>query len=126
VSLVSIRSRNADDPGYSVTLSSRDSEAGSSWIIVDSNNAWACRKPCGFNPLITECSADLPSSVMLYHVGFGCRQETEHLRVGPYSKGEHITASDVQQMDRYMMRVWLEMQAFLTSYCHRQGMYRSS
>jgi hypothetical protein len=58
---------------------------------------------------------------MLYHIGFACRQETDNLRVGPYCKSENITASDVQQMDRYMMRVWVEMQIHLASYLSMFG-----
>lgn len=63
---------------------------------------------------------------MLYHLGFACRQEDDVLRAGPYKKSEDITASDMQQMDRYMMRAWVEMQTALTSYIHLTGKCHST
>lgn len=59
---------------------------------------------------------------MLFQIGFACRQEPDCLRVGPYSRGESITESEVQQMDRYMLRVWMEMQIYSAQYRARLGM----
>lgn len=63
----------------------------------------------------------LPSLQVLASIGFGCRQEENVLRVGPIQKGEGITEEDVQRMDRYMLRTWVEVNLALRTFMARQG-----
>lgn len=49
-------------------------------------------------------------------MGFGCREEPEGYRVGPFTKGDVISDADVEQMDRYLVRTWIEVCLFLESY----------
>lgn len=65
--------------------------------------------------------ADPFSLQVLASIGFGCRQEEHVLRVGPVQKGESITEEDVQRMDRYMLRTWVEINLALRLFMARQG-----
>lgn len=60
-------------------------------------------------------------SLMLYMIGFGCRQEASALQVGPLAPGEGVTDAQVLQQDRYMMRAWVELNMFLVGYVKLNG-----
>ena len=58
---------------------------------------------------------------MLYHIGFGCRQEDDVLRVGPFLTSDKITKDQVRQMDNYMLRTWVELSIYLAAFRARNG-----
>ncbi|ORY34116.1 hypothetical protein BCR39DRAFT_518545 [Naematelia encephala] len=58
----------------------------------------------------------LSVSHVLYQIGFGCRSEDDHLRVGPFVAAEGISEQDARQVDRYMIRAWVEISIFLLAY----------
>ena len=60
-------------------------------------------------------------SLLLYMIGFGCRQEASALQVGPLTPGEGISEAQVLQQDRYMMRAWVELNIFLVGYIKFNG-----
>lgn len=50
------------------------------------------------------------SSHLMYQIGFACiEEEGEGYRVGPFKEGEGITKEQVEQMNRYMIRTWVEV-----------------
>ena len=53
---------------------------------------------------------------MLYQIGFGCRQEEDALRVGPFNSGDQLTPAQVSQMNHYMLRTWIEIELYLSEY----------
>ena len=63
------------------------------------------------------------TSHLLYHFGFGCRQEEDHLQIGPFSQGDQMSEQDAHQMERYMLRTWVEINMYLQAYQLRNGGY---
>ncbi|ORX36800.1 hypothetical protein BD324DRAFT_627205 [Kockovaella imperatae] len=61
----------------------------------------------------------LMSSRVLRQIGFGCQEQDDTLRVGPFSAGESITPEQVSQMDKYMMRTWVEIGMYLAAFIAR-------
>lgn len=105
----------------SATPYSRDSAAGLVWRTISSSpnsGHQSCREPSKTQFGLTLI---LPSLQVLASIGFGCRQEENVLRVGPVQKGEGITEEDVQRMDRYMLRTWVEVNLALLMFMARQG-----
>lgn len=70
---------------------------------------------------VSSSTALTSRSLMLYMIGFGCRQEAAALRVGPLAPGVGITEAQVLQQDRYMMRAWVELNMFLVGYIKLNG-----
>lgn len=67
------------------------------------------------------------SVLLMYCIGFGCKSqpgEDEH-RSGPFTKSAAndgvpiMTDAEFEQMDRYMMRTWLEIEVYLNAYRKR-------
>lgn len=58
---------------------------------------------------------------MLCQIGFGCRQEPDALRVGPFMPNDKITKEDVAIMDQYMLRTWVELSIALAQFQQRSG-----
>lgn len=61
-------------------------------------------------------------SNLLCQIGFGCRQEPDALRVGPFMPNDKITKGDVAIMDQYMLRTWVELSIALAQFQQRSGM----
>ncbi|WWC61766.1 uncharacterized protein I303_104351 [Kwoniella dejecticola CBS 10117] len=72
-----------------------------------------------------EIGASMTSSHLLYQIGFGCQQEEDgFLRVGPLKAAEEPTdeaTREQKQMDRYMIRTWVEICLYLAAYQARNG-----
>ena len=75
------------------------------------------RKCCSF----AENVSLIPRSVLLQAIGFACREEPEGTRIGPFLKGENTTEDDVKQMDKYMIRTWVETSLYLRAFQKRNG-----
>ncbi|ODO08058.1 hypothetical protein I350_03641 [Cryptococcus amylolentus CBS 6273] len=58
------------------------------------------------------------SSHVLYHSGFACTEDDDSLRVGPYRGREDdpVPPGQLGTMDRYMLRVWVEISLYLKAY----------
>lgn len=57
----------------------------------------------------------------MYQLGFGCREEKDVRRVGPFLPGEKVTKEASEQMDRYMLRAWVEISIYLACFETRNG-----
>ncbi|EIW70776.1 hypothetical protein TREMEDRAFT_68214 [Tremella mesenterica DSM 1558] len=68
-----------------------------------------------------EIGANISSSALLYQIGFACREELEGIRVGPFQKNDKVSEEDVRQMDRYMLRTWVEISLYLQAYQTRNN-----
>jgi len=62
-------------------------------------------------------------SRLLYEIGFACRQDEDVLRVGPLIPNDTISLQQVEQMDRYMLRTWVEISLFLLQFRSRNRTY---
>lgn len=59
------------------------------------------------------------ASRILQAIGFSCRQEEDVLRVGPIGRKEGVTQEQVEQMDQYMLRAWIEISLWRAAYWNK-------
>lgn len=59
--------------------------------------------------------------MLLYSIGFACRQDPDELRIGPYPSGVDESDKDLIQMDAFMIRTWVEVSLFLRAWQKRNG-----
>ncbi|KAK4683835.1 hypothetical protein P7C73_g6382, partial [Tremellales sp. Uapishka_1] len=71
----------------------------------------------------SKIGTSLLSSNLLYQIGFACLQESEieGLRVGPFKKSDKVSVAEVMQMDRYMLRTWVEVSMVLARFQRNNG-----
>ena len=100
-------------------------------------DAWELISTLLFNPLfksqrgwvklenrrfLNKVGTTLLSSRLLQQIGFGCRAESDVLRIGPFMPNDAISLEQVEQMDRYMLRTWVETGMYLSAFLTRNGM----
>lgn len=80
----------------------------------------------------SKIGAGLASSHILYHIGFACQEEPDGLRVGPFKGGSEAGSAaqianergNMAKMDKYMMRVWIEVTLYLLAFLKRNSELR--
>lgn len=55
------------------------------------------------------------SSTFMHQLGWSCCEDAGGLRIGPMTKGERVNAGDAEQMDRYMLRAWVELGVYMST-----------
>ncbi|WVQ72603.1 hypothetical protein IAR50_002161 [Cryptococcus sp. DSM 104548] len=63
------------------------------------------------------------TSHVLYHCGFACTEDDDTLRVGPYRgrDDDEVRPAQLGTMERYMLRVWVEICLYLRAFQRRNG-----